>query len=150
MLRPWNKGRSHTAITLSNIPSFLQVSKDYSLVFSITAIRQQKRHQWFSLLDQLCSIVLCSQIFQVDSQYSVTTPAGCESTKEAPGTGHRSTSHSSEGGWGGGRGDKGKRKKEKTFTVRLILQPILLLFSNLSSAHLSFPQSNILNCSQAG
>lgn len=43
----------------------------------------------------------------------MTTPAGCESTKEAPGTGHRSTSHSSEGGWGGGRGDKGKRKKKK-------------------------------------
>lgn len=113
MLRPWNKGRSHTAITLSNIPSFLQVSKDYSLVFSITAIRQQKRHQWFSLLDQLCSIVLCSQIFQVDSQYSVTTPAGCESTKEAPGTGHRSTSHSSEGGWGEEEGIREKEKKKR-------------------------------------
>lgn len=80
----------------------------------------------------------------------MTTPAGCESTKEAPGTGHRSTSHSSEGGWGEEEGIREKEKKKKTFTVRLILQPILLLFSNLSSAHLSFPQNNILNCSQAG
>lgn len=49
----------------------------------------------------------------MDSQYSVTTPAGCESTKEAPGTGHRSTSHSSEGGWGEEEGIREKEKKKK-------------------------------------